>query len=132
MVPKMLMVAVICAGLSSGCSSAQTQRASGQVRQPDITLANGKVLTDVFVADDEAEKSVTLFYRTAVPLSNCQELQAEVREVWLRNLRPEANRRNTLNAILFPEDRDGNSRDFTYKRKPDTEWQEWNFGRCEK
>ena len=132
MVSKMLMIAVICASLISGCSSAQTERASGQVRQPDITLADGRVLTDVFVADDEAEKSVTLFYRTAVPLSNCQELQAEVREIWLRNLRPEANRRNALNAIMFPEDRSGNSRDFTYKRNPETDWREWNFGRCEK
>ena len=131
MVPKMLMMlAVICASFSSGCSSAQTERASRQMRQPDITLADGKILTDVFLADDEAEKSVTIFYRTAVPLSNCKELQAEVREVWSRNLRAEADRRNALNAILFPEDRGGNSRDFTYKRNTDTDWREWNFGSC--
>jgi hypothetical protein len=96
----------------------------------NITLKTGRVLTGVDISTYRKDSSVFLNYRTAVPLTSCKEIQAEVREVWSLLLQSEADRRRAQRARVVPEDVEGRSQAFTWVRNQDSTWSEQNSLIC--
>lgn len=112
---------------AAGCAEGQTPE--GGLKQPDFTLNSGRVLTNVFV-DTRPDGSLMLFYSTGASGAGCEQTQAEVREVWSRFLRQEAERKSARDATIMPEDSSGTSTSYRYLRGNDDMWREHQFGDC--
>lgn len=124
-----ILAAVILAQVAS-CSGTAARPGDQSTRQPDIRLKDGRVLTEVALEMDDADQSLTLFYRTKVSLSECQGAQAEVREVWSQTLQSEADKRKARRVTVFPEDPSGRSQSFRFTRDQGEQWREENFLPC--
>lgn len=105
-------------------------RVPDTARLPDFTLTDGRTLTDVFLDSEKSNHSLFLFYRTSVSIFDCKQIQSEVREVWSRFFRVEADRADARRAVVFPEDAAGRSQGFRYVRDDLIPWREENFCPC--
>jgi len=126
--PRCVFAVVMAALLWSACSS--NREVVGGEPQPDVTLSNGQVVRKVFL-DQRDDGSVLLFYDTTLSIANCKEIQREVREMWSRFLREQAERRKSRDAVLMPQDPSGSSRSYRYLADKEGEWTEHTFTNCE-
>jgi hypothetical protein len=113
----------------AACHRDPTERPRGVTNHPNITLKDGRVLTEV---DLGVSESNTLFlnYRTLVPIAACAEIEAEVREVWELVLRSQAEKRQVRRASIVPEDPTNLARGFSYVPDKDGKYVESNFSGC--
>jgi hypothetical protein len=122
--------ALVATGLLAACGESAIPPPDRSTPQPDITLAGGRVVTDVRLEYDESDRSIFVWYRTTTSSSDCRQLQAEVRDVWSRVLRAEADKRGAGRVTVLPEDPSLRSQSFAHVRDEQLQWREDRFGRC--
>jgi hypothetical protein len=77
------------------------------------------VLTDVAVnrsTDKRSPQQTVIHCYYTTPSTRCVEILAEVRELWEKTLRPEAETAGAVQVTIWPESKGGSDRDYTQRR----------------
>lgn len=98
--------------------------AAREQRLPDVQISDTTTISEIYLRDTDL--GAMLFWRTATLMTACKEIRTEVRAVWDRIGRQEAEKRASARFTMMPEDTTGHSRTFDYVRR-DGRWIEWNF-----
>ncbi len=114
----------------AACAGPRTGDTEPANNEWNITLKTGRLLKGADITTYSEDSSVFLNYRTSVPLTSCNEIQAEVREIWSLLLQGEAHSSEAQHARVVPEDTEGRSQAFTWARNRDNTWSERNSLIC--